>query len=258
MESFNGIMLCKRPPPGSIPMKHDRSAVKINSSHRSFNSKLISSSHKKSNTKDGSLYWKPCGGSTRIVPEKAKVVSRITKNDDALKRHKQWLKQIQIKKEEQIKEKEEEARLKEEKKLDFMERQAKRRAMAREIECQSSSEDSSCSDKENNGNHTNEDVDGTMEHHVNAGGKRSRPAWSLAETKAETMQAKEENELLEFVEDLNLQSFYDDMELKILMSQVKNRISILEKEKNMDESRLKVVMNVSVLIGFIPYFARCN
>ena len=55
---------------------------------------------------------------------------------------------------------------------------------------------------------------------VHSGGKRSRPAWSLTERKANDVQdciaAEEEEELLGFVEDLNFQSFHDDMELKIL------------------------------------------
>ena len=35
------------------------------------------------------------------------------------------------------------------------------------------------------------------------------------------------------------------MELRVLMSQVKERIRQLEKEKNVDEARLRRVMNVS-------------
>jgi hypothetical protein len=228
IESYNGIMLCKRPPPGAIPTIQDRMVTK------QFDS--FSSKSNRTNAQEG-LYWKPCG-STRILPEKAKVISRLSKNDGALRRHKQWLKQMQIKKEQQIRKQEEETRLKEEKKTEFMERQSKRRARAREAESKP----------------IHDECDNISEHesleNVNLGGKRSRPAWSLTETKAnefqECMAAEEEQELMGFVENLNFQSFFDDMELKILMSQVKDRIRALEKDKNVDESRLRTVMDVSV------------
>ena len=247
IDSYNGIMLCKRPPPPLGSTSTSKIPLKVMTEFGSNQGRSLASKSKLSNNtstnNEEALYWKPCG-STRIIPEKAKVTSRLSKNDGALRRHKQWLKDMQTKKEEKIKEREEEIRLKETKKNEFMARQAKRRARARETD----------SNANNNDDHDDEYGNSTICDHesltnANAGEKRSRPVWSMTEATAnnakESLEAQEEQELMDFVEDLNFQTFYDDMELKLLMSQVKNRIHVLEKETNADEARLKTVMDVS-------------
>lgn len=236
---IGGIMLCKRPLPGKKILKKKGS--------RSSSKMIAANSSSKANVskKSENLYWKPCGGSTNI-PEKAKVVTRISKNDGALRRHKQWLKQMQEQKEERVRTKEDEERLKEEKKRDFMAKQAKKRTRIREQETTQWDEDpGNCS------------VDGHEERHNQnvfignsiAGEKRSRPAWSLTEADADhvskSLEAQEESDLMNYVDDLDFESIYDDMELKVLMSQVKDRIRVIEREKNVDESKLRVVMEVS-------------
>ena len=232
MESYNGILLCKRPLPGTnVPQMNGLHSPKM------IAPKLNS---KPDLNKSTGMYWKPCGGSTEI-PEKSKVVTRISKNDGALRRHKQWLKQMQEKKEEQIKLREEEERLKEEKKQDFMSKQAKKRARAR---AQDPNIDNCSIDDDNNSHHNmNEPLGDAI-----SGEKRSRPAWSLTEADADnvtkSMNIQEEQELMNYVDDLDFESFYGDMELKVLMGQVKDRIRVLERDKNIDESKLRAVMEV--------------
>lgn len=233
MESYNGILLCKRPLPGTnVPQMNGLHSPKM--IETKLNSKLDL------NKSLDRMYWKPCGGSTEI-PEKSKVVTRISKNDGALRRHKQWLKQMQEKKEEQIKLKEEEERLKEEKKQDFMSKQAKKRARARAQD--PNIDNCSIGDEYNSHHNMNEPLGDTI-----SGEKRSRPAWSLTEADADnvskSMNIQEEQELMNYVDDLDFESFYGDMELKVLMGQVKDRIRVLEREKNVDESKLRAVMEV--------------
>jgi len=235
IENYNGIMLCKRPSPGASiniqPQRHSYKpklnlGSKEGGSCTSNKPKVIASSNQEG------LFSKPWG-STRIIPEKAKVLSRLSRNDGALRRHKQWLKQMQIQREEQVKEKEEEIRLRQEKKREFMAKQAKRRARAREME-----------EPEANNDECEKSDDREP-----LSGKRSRPAWSLTETEAndvhDCLEAQEEEELMDFVEDLDFEQFYDDMELNVLMSQLKNRIHMLEKEKTTEESWLQTVVDVS-------------
>ena len=163
-----------------------------------------------------------------------------------------------------MKAREEEKRLKEENKRQFMAKQASRRARAREMEKELVEDDEEeegenimtsadeCNAAIGSSCHAQEALENR---HTNAkanaasGEKRSRPAWSLSETGAKyasgEREEKEEKELMDFVQDLDFESFYHDMELKVLVSQVKDRIRMLEKEKNADESRLRAVLEVS-------------
>jgi len=235
MESYNGILLCKRPLPGkNVPQRNGLRSPKM------IAPKLNSKLDLKKSTDH--MYWKPGGGGSTNIPEKSKVVTRISKNDGALRRHKLWLKQMQEKKEEQIKLREVEERLKEEKKQDFMSKQAKKRARARG---QDPNIDN-CSiddDKSNSHHHMNGPLGDAI-----SGEKRSRPAWSLTEADADyvskSMNIQEEQELMNYVDDLDFESLYGDMELKVLMGQVKDRIRVLETGKKIDESKLRAVMEV--------------
>ena len=241
---IGGILLCKRPLPGTT-------ALQKNGLHNS--SKMIAPKlNPKTDftNKTGNLYWKPCGGSTKI-PEKAKVITRISKNDGALRRHKQWLKQMQEQREEKVRSREEEERLKEEKKCDFMAKQAKKRGRVREQEkTKEDGDPGNCSvDGTGGSSNLNEPLGDAI-----AGEKRSRPAWSLTESDADhvskSLDAQEERDLMNYVDDLDFESFYDDMELKVLMGQVKDRIRVIEREKNVDESKLRVVMEVRKFFEF--------
>lgn len=81
---------------------------------------------------------------------------------------------------------------------------------------------------------------------MKSGEKRCRPVWSLTESEVEDandcMKAEEEEELIEFVDGLDFEQYFGDMELKVLMTQVKDRINQLEKQKHYDQSHLDTVL----------------
>lgn len=178
-------------------------------------------------------------GTNVVIAEKSRVLSRLSKNDGALSRHKQWLREMQEKREMKQRQKQEENRIKEGRKRDFMEKQAKRRAKAR---ADTSDDMGTQKWKEDDSFNTNDSELATN------GEKTHRPAWSLTETvdkkRQESMEKAEENELMAFVDDLDANIFYEDMELRVLMSQIKKRIRELEKERCIDERRLQAVINV--------------
>ena len=179
---------------------------------------------------------KPWGTNVKI-PEKSRVLSRLSKTDGALSRHKAWLREMQEKREKELKQAQDEKISKECKRKEFMERQARLRAQTR------SEKDT---EKENI---VKEDCDEQNPSSVGiAGEKRSRPAWSLTESDAhnieEESKAMEEEELMNYVDNLDFETYYDDMELSVLMSQVKERIRTLEKEKKIDDSKLKTTKEV--------------
>ena len=272
IDTYNGIMLCKRP---DYNNKHI-STTTIKSSHSNQKTEstqknpMITMTKKKTktsnpNNEQGSFLCgtvpTPWGATTRNhqntkqCSEKIKVLSRLSKNDDALNRHKQWLKEMQKKRELKIKQSEEEERLKKEKSIEFMERQAKRRQRIRQLEAmmggeenvENIQEDTKNDRKHENSNKNNNDTCLNSK----SGEKRSRPAWSLTEIEANNfqhnIQQEEEKDLIDFVDNLvvdikDFEQYVDDMELKILMNQVKHRIQQLEKEKKNDESLLDVVV----------------
>jgi hypothetical protein len=232
IESYNGIMLCKRPISGA-PVYQSHTTQKL-PPRRVLTQAKASLNDKKSS----GIFWKPSGGSTRSA-EKNKVIKRLNKNDSALRRHKQWLKQMQAQREEKIRNREEEVKRKEEIKREFTAKQAKKRARA----VDDLKETDDCKD------HRNDNVDHYVEKSAPISeDKRCRPVWALTEMEAqathENKEQQEEKDLLDFVEKLDCDSFCEDLELKVLINQVKDRIRILEKEKNKDESKLRAVMEV--------------
>lgn len=236
IECYNGFMLCKRPI-AEAPAFQSRVTTEIPSTSRVTTTKANSSPNAK---KPQNIFWKPSGGSTRNA-ERNKVIKRLKKNDSALRRHKQWLKQMQVQREEKIRARNEEIKMKEELKREFSAKQAKKRARAID-----SRDTDDCKDPINDSIiHSKDNVPMTSADSVD---KQSRPAWSLTEMEAHakhySKEEQEENDLLDFVEKLDCESFYEDLELKILINQVKDRIRLLEKEKNKDESKLTAVMEV--------------
>ncbi len=79
-----------------------------------------------------------------------------------------------------------------------------------------------------------------------------KPAWCQSEeaNKAaeEIAEIKDEADLLDFVDNLDFDSYSQDLELQILMSQVKERIKTLTKEKKKDETKLQTCVDVSTVM----------
>lgn len=239
INSYNGILLCKRPT--RLQNKHI-------SNQMSKGSSIALGHNSNSNNEQGSFL---CGtvptpwGSTsmKIKSEKNKVLSRLSRNDGALSRHKQWLKDMKAKKKQQIREKEEKERLKKEKEREFMERQARRRKKIRELEtsqCDECNDESMIQD-------SFEEVDAqSISDPKRSGEKRCRPVWALTESEAKNvdqcMKNEEEEELMNFVDGLDFQQYFDDMELKVLMTQVKDRINQLERQRKKDQCFLNTIL----------------
>ena len=215
MNSYNGIMLCKRPLPGETIIKKPS---------------ICRRTPMKQKEKNTNNFWKPPNNSTET--KKRQLGKRLNRNSSVLRKHKQWLKEMKEKRDEKYLVKEEEERQKEDQKQQFMKKQAEKRQKAREIE----KEDDSIENEIDN-----------EEPKSNVGDKRSRPAWSLMEEDVQDRHEQEENELIEYVDDLDedCDKYYDDMELRVLMDQVKERIRVLEREKGADENKLKRVLEVS-------------
>ena len=168
---------------------------------------------------------------------------------------------MQAKRDKKIKQEEEEIFLKNEKKKQFMEKQAQRRQRIRQLESDDDDDyDKKKSDEEIHGKgdkEEEEEEEGEWDRQerimqkndktiMRVGEKRCRPAWSLTESEANNtrgmIEAEEEEELMNFVDGLDFDQYFHDMELKVLMTQVKDRIHQLEKQKSTDESLLNAVL----------------
>ena len=266
IDSYNGIMLCKRPTSNNNDTlftkqknckTHSHQHPVMIKSDKTLHNNHTSPNNINKNNEQGSFLCgtvpTPWGNNTgtRIKSEKNKVLSRLSKNDGALSRHKQWLKEMQEKRDREMKEKEEEARLKKEKDRQFMERQARRRQKLRQLENDDMKGDMDecdymCERSAEHGERSGENLNLKLK----SGEKRCRPVWSLTESEAkdvdDCMKAEEEEKLIEFVDGLNFEQYFDDMELKVLMTQVKDRINQLEKQKHHDQSRLDTVLQSEI------------
>ena len=80
-----------------------------------------------------------------------------------------------------------------------------------------------------------------------AGAKKALPAWAKTESKATEEEEEEEleeaDDLMDFVDGLNFDKYDEDLELKVLMDKVKERISDLEGEKDIDEETLQKLID---------------
>ena len=178
---------------------------------------------------------------------KTRVLKRITKNDSALHKHIQWLKELQEdrRKVDEKKELEEAQRLK--RRSEFMEREAKKRLLKRaakeealrdveeeDDEILPSSLLPQCTTASSSADETYSSM---------------KPAWCQSEEAAESAQEmaeiNDEADLLDFVHDLDFDQYDQDLELQVLMGQVKDRIKKLQREKKKDETTLQTCVDVS-------------
>ena len=106
-------MLCNRPYAG-VQAKSKKSKKSDNTGERSFICGTVAQP------------W----GCNVIIDEKSRVLSRLSKKDGALSKHKKWLYELQKEKERIENCREQERKEKEGKKKKFMEREAKKRALS--------------------------------------------------------------------------------------------------------------------------------
>ena len=181
--------------------------------------------------------------SKNAILAKTRVLKRISKNDSALHKHMQWLKQLQEdrRKVDEKKEMEEQQRLK--RRNEFMEREAKKRLLKKAskeetIICEADIEESSSS------------LSSLKEEATS----RVKPAWCQSEAANESAEEiaeiNDEADLLDFVHDLDFDQYDQDLELQALIGQVKERIKKLQKEKKKDETTLQTCVDVSTIRMF--------
>ena len=179
--------------------------------------------------------------SKNAILAKTRVLKRISKNDSALHKHMQWLKQLQEdrRKVDEKKEMEEQQRLK--RRNEFMEREAKKRLLKK-----TSKEETICE--------TNIEESSSSLSSLKETASSVKPAW--CQTEAENESAEEiaeindEADLLDFVHDLDFDQYDQDLELQALIGQVKERIKKLQKEKKKDETTLQTCVDVSTIRMF--------
>ncbi|KAL7499333.1 hypothetical protein ACHAWT_010008 [Skeletonema menzelii] len=205
--------------------------------------------------------------SKNAVLAKSRVLKRISKNDSALHKHMQWLKQLQEdrRKVDEKKEIEEQQRLK--RRSEFMEREAKKRLLKKaakeETFCEVDIEERSSL---------------SLLHPPSLGATPStsgmettssmKPAWCQSEAANESAEAiaeiNDEADLLDFVHDLDFDQYDQDLELQALIGQVKERIKKLQREKKKDETTLQTCedsetataraekLDSQVVVDFVP------
>lgn len=186
------------------------------------------------------------------IVAKSRVLKRISKNDSALQKHMQWLKQLQEdrRKVDEKKEIEEQQRLK--RRTEFMEREAKKRLLKKasnkeeiqETFCEVDDiEEISLSSA-----HPQWDTPSVSGMETKSSGVK--PAWCQSEEANESAEAmaeiNDEADLLDFVQDLDFDQYDEDLELQALITQVKERIKKIQREKKKDETTLQLCVDVSM------------
>ena len=185
--------------------------------------------------------------SKNAVVAKSRVLKRISKNDSALHKHMQWLKELQEgrRKVDEKKAIEEQQRLK--RRSEFMEREAKKRLLKKAPK--EETDTLFCEDD-------NEEVTSIIlslppqcTTTTSVETSSVKPVWCQSEAANESAQEmaeiNDEADLLDFVHDLDFDQYDQDLELKALMGQVKERIKKLQREKKKDETTLQTCVDVS-------------
>ncbi len=124
--AYKGVMLCNHPNVGGSCTERNYSGVKKQKYSNKENE--FQNHHKNEGTTSficGTVS-KPWGSNV-IIAEKSRVLSRLSKKDGALSKHKKWLHDMQQERERRMHDREKEHRLKEEKKIAFMVRQSEKR-----------------------------------------------------------------------------------------------------------------------------------
>eukprot|EP00804_Cyclotella_cryptica_P002660 CCRYP_009587-RA/>CCRYP_009587-RA protein AED:0.08 eAED:0.08 QI:2055/1/1/1/0.66/0.75/4/453/327 len=172
-------------------------------------------------------------GSNVPVAEKSRVLKRISKKDSALQRHLTWLRELQEKK----------RRIDEEKRLEELKLERKRlpRVNKRAGKKENGQNDEQLSNPQAT------EVEAAEVEHVSSAKTKQKPAWCQTEDASKTAEDHAEETdamaLLDFVDNLNFDQYNEDLELQTLMSQVKERIKSLQKEKKKDETRLQACVD---------------
>lgn len=208
MGHYKGVMLCNRPFAGTMA-----------------NTKTTTNSESKGVFSCGKVPEAP--GLNPPVSLREKAPKRNVK-DSVLTKHKKWLQDLQKARDELEERVRDEARQKEEATQRFKENERMKRELARSLNQAKSDSKDSDNDKPEVDSKYNEVKSESKSNKLN------RPAWALtediAEKKKEHNDELEEDELLNFVEDLDYDNIIDELEIKAVIGRLKERITSLEQE----------------------------
>lgn len=186
------------------------------------------------------------------IVAKSRVLKRISKNDSALQKHMQWLKQLQEdrRKVDEKKEIEEQQRLK--RRNEFMEREAKKRLLKKASKEEIQETFCEVDDNEEISLSSAQPQWATASVSGMETKSSVKPAWCQSEEANESAEAmaaiNDEADLLDFVQDLDFDQYDEDLELQALITQVKERIKKLQREKKKDETTLQLCVDVSMVL----------
>jgi len=189
-------------------------------------------------------------GSNVVIPEKSRVLKRISKKDGALQKHMTWLKELREERRRLDEKKEEEHKQRLERRRVFQEREAKKRSRS-----SSGGGNNDITTSQNDPGEEQQRDFFTGEVTSTNSQDAKRPAWAQSEEShkmsEEVAAANDEDDLLDFVDNLDFDQYSEDLELQTLMSQVKDRIKTLQKDKKKHETRLQTVLDVSIVFGIV-------
>lgn len=248
--NFKGVMLCHRPCKVEyVPVSGDSQSENIRSSH---GGSFICGTVKKP--------W----GRNVVISEKARVLCRLSHKESALSKHKKWLNDLQKERENYQLSEIEEQKAKDSRMRQFKEREARKRERALssvvdDIRIEAEGEASTLVEvketEEQGSPWLDEEVTESKFHpskrkpkniRCDNDGNMSLPAWAMTESKTERLEAEsveiEQDELLSFVDGLDYEKFESDIELGLLMNKVKERIRVLEKERQKEEATLRRIV----------------
>ena len=210
--NYKGVMLCNRPNEVGGPRKADRTGPGV-----PFNSRVV---------KDEPLGWNP---TKKLVPRDVKRKKKLDPNN-ALVKHKRFLKTLE---EQKVKEKEEKEQVeaeKEEKVTKFKEAAEKQRKKISELKRTGGPEDQSPAEEveappeaaphkltEENLRKSDQleaESRASQKAAKKAAKKSAKPAWAMTEKDIEEEKEKEIDDLLEFAYELDYEKYMDDFEVR--------------------------------------------
>ena len=157
-------------------------------------------------------------------------------NLEILKRHKQWLQQLQKQKEEQAKKAAEIEQTDLDKRKRFAEKAAKKRTQNREGDTQDANNSylkSAAQTVEEPKEKLKivKPTERNLATHDKKSREKKRPAWALTNEQAEAEEEKEVDDLLNFVSDLDYDAFISDLEVRQALEIVKERVQEIKKDQ---------------------------
>ena len=234
--NYKGVMLCNRPNEINGPRKADRTGPNV-----PFNSRVMP---------EEPVGWNP---TKKLVPRDVKRKKKIDPNN-ALLKHKRFLKNLEDQRLKEREEKEREEYEKEEKVYKFKEQAEKQRKKIKDLKATNGEieeggsparsgpeeeEERQVEQPERPAKLTKENLD---KHSETASRKaaakppskqqKSKPAWALTEKDLEEQKEKEIDDLLEFAYELDYEKYMDDFEVRQALAIIKDRVHEIKKDSD--------------------------